>query len=157
MDSNCRVSETQNQTVKDPLFLSGTRQNPTLVYLTRIGSTMSQGRTPTPRLGLDRLSRDIKDSRVPIFVKPQFGDFSPQISRIREHTRLACRFRRLAETRQRTDTRSQTSEVRGQMFAFLRPDGRASTLSPRPPLDGLGDSEFTLLRSCVPISSRLRS
>jgi hypothetical protein len=76
MDSNCRVSETQNQTVKDPLFLSGTRQNPTLVYLTRIGSTMSQGRTPTPRLGLDRLSRDTKHRRVPLFVKPHFALFT---------------------------------------------------------------------------------
>jgi hypothetical protein len=36
------VSRTQNQTVKDPLFRSGTRQNPTsVIYLTKIGSTLS--------------------------------------------------------------------------------------------------------------------
>jgi hypothetical protein len=57
--------EIRNQTVKDPLFRSGTRQSPTsVIYLTKIGSNPEPGRTPTPRMGLARLSRNTQHMRL---------------------------------------------------------------------------------------------
>ena len=113
MDSNCRL-KTQNQTVKDPPFPSGTRQNPTLVYLTRIGSTMSQGRTPTPRLGLDRLSRDTKHNGFNKPVKQDSALFTADFTDFPDRGARPSRVRQLperpAETRQKTEDRRQTSE-----------------------------------------------
>jgi len=37
--------------------------------LTKVGSTMSQGRTPTPRSGLDRFYADHQHIRIRAFVK----------------------------------------------------------------------------------------
>ena len=68
--------EIRNQTVKDPPFppVHGRTQLSTIIYQPSTAKNRldpEPGRTPAPRLELNRLSRDMQDTRLSVPVKPK--------------------------------------------------------------------------------------